>query len=111
MAIGYYEIKKGAKISFNLKAANHEIILTSQTYESKAAADNGISSVRTNGGSESNFERKTSSSGQPYFVLKAANGQVIGTSEMYSSEAARDNGIKSVQSNCSSLVVKDLTQI
>ena len=29
----------------------------------------------------------------PYFVLKAANGEPIGTSEVYSSEAAAKNGI------------------
>ena len=109
MATGYYELKKGAKYSFNLKAANHQVILTSQTYESKAAAENGIESVRKNGGSDANFERKTATSAQPYFVLKAANGQIIGTSEMYESEAARDNGIKSVQTNSPSTEVKDLT--
>lgn len=109
MAMGYYELKKGAKYSFNLKAANHEVILTSQTYESKASAENGIESVRKHGGDDGNFERKTSSAGQPYFTLKASNGQVIGTSEMYSSEAARDNGIASVKTNSPSTEVKDLT--
>ena len=109
MVTGYYELKKGAKYSFNLKAANHQVILTSQSYESKAAAENGIESVRKNGGSDANFERKTANSGQSYFVLKASNGQIIGTSEMYESEAARDNGIKSVQTNSPSTEVKDLT--
>ena len=32
-----------------------------------------------------------------HFVLKAANNQVIGTSEMYSSAAALENGIASVK--------------
>ncbi|MDN3718907.1 YegP family protein [Roseibium salinum] len=31
------------------------------------------------------------------FNLKASNGQVIGTSETYSSAASRDNGIESVK--------------
>lgn len=108
MANGYYELKKGAKHSFNLKAANHQVVLTSQTYESKGAAEKGIESVQKHGGDDANFERKTSTSKQPYFVLKASNGQIIGTSEMYESEAARDNGIKSVQANSSSTEVKDL---
>ena len=46
MATGYYELKKGAKYSFNLKAANHQTILASQSYESKGAAESGIESVR-----------------------------------------------------------------
>ena len=34
-----------------------------------------------------------------YFNLKATNGQVIGSSEMYSSESARENGIESIKKN------------
>lgn len=33
------------------------------------------------------------------FNLKAGNGQIIGTSELYESEAARENGIESVKKN------------
>jgi hypothetical protein len=45
-----FEIKKdvAGKLRFNLKAANGEIIATSEAYESKASALNGIESVRTN---------------------------------------------------------------
>ena len=110
MATGYYVLRKITKHSFVLKAANHEIILTSQSYESKAAAENGIASVQENGSQEARFERKSSSAGDPYFVLKAGNGQIIGTSEMYSSEQARDNGIESVKKNSTSSVIKDETE-
>ncbi len=98
---GYYELKKttSGKPMFNLKAANHEVILTSETYESREAALNGIDSVRKNGPHESSYEKKVSVKNEPYFVLKAANGQVIGKSEMYTSEAGRDNGIASVMRN------------
>lgn len=41
----------------------------------------------------------TSKDGKPYFVLKAAKGEAIGTSETYSSEAARDGGIASCKAN------------
>lgn len=108
---GYYQLKltSSGKPMFNLKAGNHEVILTSEVYESKAAAQNGIESVRKNGPSEASFEKKESARGEPYFVLKAANGQVIGKSEMYSSESARDNGISSVMTNCVSEKVVDET--
>ena len=33
------------------------------------------------------------------FNLKAGNGQIIGTSELYESVAARENGIESVKKN------------
>ena len=99
---GYYELKKTAsgKPMFNLKAGNHEVILTSEVYESKESALKGIASVRNNGVNPTAFEKKVSVKGEPYFVLKATNGQMIGKSEMYSSEAARDNGIASVMRNC-----------
>jgi uncharacterized protein YegP (UPF0339 family) len=101
---GYYELKKNAseKYAFNLKAGNHEIILTSQVYATKQAAENGITSVRENGVAASAFDKKVSAGGQPFFTLRASNGQIIGTSEMYSSEAARDNGIAAVMKNCAS---------
>ncbi len=99
MAVGYYKLKSAEKFRFTLHAANHEIILSSQSYESLAAAEAGIASVQKNGPLAGSFEKKTSSANQPYFVLKAGNGQIIGTSEMYSSEAGRDNGIASVRAN------------
>lgn len=50
-----------------------------------------------------------SSNGKPYFNLKAANQQVIGTSHMYASEQARDAGIAAVKANGASTTVKDNT--
>ncbi|MCB1591473.1 MAG: YegP family protein [Alphaproteobacteria bacterium] len=109
---GYYEIKKAkdGQFHFNLKAGNHEIILSSELYKTKAACENGISSVQKNSADEARFERRNASNGKPYFILKAANGQEIGRSEMYESEAARDNGIASVQKNGPSTDVKDKSE-
>jgi uncharacterized protein len=84
---------------FNLKANNGQVILTSEGYKAKAGCENGIESVRKNSASESNFDKLESKNGKFYFNLKASNGQIIGTSEMYEAEAGRDNGIASVQSN------------
>lgn len=97
---GYYHLKKnGPQYSFNLHAGNHEVILTSETYNSKQGAQNGISSCQVNSQSDARYEKRTSVANQPYFVLKAANGEVIGKSQMYSSAAARDNGIASCKAN------------
>jgi uncharacterized protein YegP (UPF0339 family) len=104
-----YDLKKSTsgEYMFNLKAANHQVILTSQLYETKASAENGIASVQKHGGDDKNFELKTSASKQPYFVLKASNGQTIGKSEMYNTEAAAKNGIESVKKNSSSTKIKE----
>lgn len=109
--MGYYKLNtnKAGEIYFNLHAGNHEVILTSEAYSSRAAAENGIASVRTNSPLEERYDRKTSTNGQPYFALKAANGQNIGRSELYNSEPARDNGIESVKKNGPSTEVKDET--
>jgi uncharacterized protein YegP (UPF0339 family) len=98
---GKFELNTSAneKFYFNLKATNGQIILTSEMYESKSAAENGIASVQQNAGDDTRFERKTSAKGEPYFVLKAGNGEQIGRSETYSSEAAMENGIESVKTN------------
>ena len=45
------------------------------------------------------FERFMGKDGQFYFRLKAGNGQVIATSEAYTSPAMRDKGIRSVRLN------------
>ena len=84
---------------FNLKADNGQTILTSETYTSKSACLNGVESVKTNAGQDNNYDRKTSANNKHYFNLKARNGQIIGTSEMYETSQGRDNGIESVKSN------------
>ncbi len=94
-----YEIKTSSdsQFYFNLIAANNEVVLTSERYTAKHNAHTGIESVRVNGSLDARFERRSSQREEPYFVLRAANHQVIGTSEMYSSPQARDNGIEAVK--------------
>ncbi|PLR36172.1 YegP family protein [Chimaeribacter arupi] len=111
MTDGHYEIKKAknGRYHFELKAGNGEIILNSEMYASKASAENGISSVQTNAQDEAQYEVKHSNNNQPYFVLKAKNYQVIGISELYSSESAARNGIKSATRHGTSTDIRDLT--
>jgi len=84
---------------FNLHAANGQIILSSQGYSSKANCLNGVESVKKNAQILSQFEKNKSVNEKFYFNLKATNGQIIGTSQMYASQAGCDNGIASVQEN------------
>lgn len=100
---------KAGEFRFRLKAGNGEIILVSEGYKQKASANNGIESVKKNAPDDARYERKETSTGKPMFNLRAANGQVIGTSEYYSSEAARDNGIESVKRNAPEAEVDDQT--
>ena len=97
------------KFSFNLMAGNGRNILSSESYTSRDSALNGIESVRVNARSGRNFERRTAKNGQPYFVLKADNLEVIGRSETYSSSNSMRKGIASVKANARSALLKDLT--
>jgi Uncharacterized conserved protein len=45
------------------------------------------------------YEIKEAKNGKFHFNLKASNGQVIGTSQLYASEASCKNGIESVMKN------------
>lgn len=109
MTMGKFEIKtdKGGKFRFNLKATNGQVILSSEAYNTKAACENGIESVKKNSQNDGMFDRKEAKDGSPYFNLKATNGQVIGSSEMYSSSSAMENGVNSVKNNASSASTED----
>lgn len=91
--------KEGSNYHFTLKAKNGQVILSSEVYSSKAAAENGISSVKKNAPEDARYERKTAKNGKFFFNLKAGNGQVIGSSQMYTSESGMENGINSVKEN------------
>lgn len=108
---GKFELKqaKNGQFMFNLKAGNGQIILTSELYKAKPSAENGIESVRKNSTREGAFEVKENSKGEPYFILKATNGQEVGRSEYYSSKSAMENGIESVKKNASEAKVEDVT--
>ena len=101
--------RKNDEFQFNLKAGNGQVILSSEGYVTKANCENGIDSVRKNSPDDSKYERKISGNGKFYFNLKATNGQIIGTSEMYESESGRDNGIASVKENAPGATIDDQT--
>ena len=99
--------RKNGEFQFNLKAGNGQTILGSEGYKTKAACENGIESVKKNSQDDNHYHRLDAKSGQPYFNLKAGNGQIIGNSEMYESVASRENGIESVKKNAPDATVED----
>lgn len=109
--MGKFEIKKrkNGEFQFNLKASNGQVILSSEGYTTKANCTNGIESVKKNSQVDARFDKLEAKNGKFYFNLKATNGQIIGTSEMYETAASRDNGIESVKKNAPEAEVVDLT--
>lgn len=94
---------------FNLKARNGEIILTSEGYVQKASCIKGIASVKINSQEDSRYERRVAKNEKDYFVLKARNGEIIGKSQLYSSNTSMENGIASVKANAPDAEVIDET--
>ncbi|HRB69292.1 MAG TPA: YegP family protein [Chitinophagales bacterium] len=101
--------KKDGQFYFNLLAGNGQSILKSEAYTTKQACENGIASVKSNAGNDARFEKKESKNGKPFFNLKAGNGQIIGSSELYETTASRDNGIESVKNNAPDASVEEAT--
>ncbi len=108
---GTFELKTSSngKFFFNLLAGNGQIVLTSEMYEAKASALNGVESVKKNAPDAGRFDKLEGGGGKFYFTLKAANHQVIGKSQMYASAATRDAGVESVSANAPGAPTRDLT--
>ncbi len=99
--------RKNGEFQFNLQAGNGQNILSSEGYTTKAACLNGVESVRKNAGDDNRYERLKAKNDQDYFNLKSSNGQVIGSSQMYSTAAAMENGIASVKENAMTAEMSD----
>ena len=82
---------------FNMFAKNGEIVVSSEQYTTEAAAYNGAFAVQTEGQLAAAYTVKANASGTGYyFNVKAQNGQIIGTSQQYTTKASAENAVKSV---------------
>ena len=121
--MGEYVIKRTSNdgFVFNIVANNKEIVGTSQTYKSKAAAKIGIESVRKNAEVEiedqtlKDYEEKKNPKWEIYldkadeyrFRLKAPNGEIILASQGYTAKSSAKNGIDSIRRNADSEIVDE----
>ncbi len=107
---GTFEVKEsGTQYMFNLKAGNGQVILTSERYSTRQNAVLGIASVKKNSREDARFDRRQAGNEGAYFVLKAANGEIIGTSQQYSSASAMENGVESVKAHAPGAAITNLT--
>lgn len=111
MGFPKFQINKGKddQFYFHLYSANARNILDSEAYTTKASCEKGIESVKKNSQIDDRYQRKTASNGEYYFVLVAGNNEVIGKSEMYTTEQAREGGIESVKTNAPAAEIEDLS--
>jgi uncharacterized protein YegP (UPF0339 family) len=97
---------------FDLKAGNGEVIATSEVYTTIAACRKGVESVAKIAADANfadltleqealhpKFELYQDKGGQFRFRLKARNGEIVASSEAYTTKPACENGIASVRKN------------
>lgn len=108
---GNFVLKAGTngETYFRLQAGNGQVILKSEMYKTRASALACVASVTKNASEDARYERKDAAGGQSMFNLKATHGQVIGSSELYKSEASREAGIESVKNHPPTATTDDQT--
>lgn len=91
--------KSDAKEPFSFVFINEEgkTIIKSENYAQKASAKNGIESIKKNCQEDSRYELKESSNGKAFFNIKSTNGQIVGTSALFDSEAIRSSVISELK--------------
>ena len=101
------EVLVGAtgKFRFNVHAKNGQIILSSEHYTTEAAAYNGAFAVQSEGQDPAAYTLKQNSAGGFYFTVKAQNGQIVGTSQQYTTKSSAQSAMTSLQSLLKTLVV------
>jgi uncharacterized protein YegP (UPF0339 family) len=82
---------------FHLVAGNGELVLQSEGYKQADGATAGIAAVKNNGSHADMYEVRQAEDGTSYFVLKAANGQIVATSEMYANTSNAERGASDVR--------------
>ncbi len=122
--MGKFVIRKtNAGFKFDLKAANGEVIATSESYQAMAACRGGVESVRKNAPvapvedltqadqppvKHPKFQVYEDKAGEFRFRLKAANGQIVAVSEGYKAMASCMKGIESVKKNAADAPVEEV---
>lgn len=89
---GKFEVykDKAGEFRFRLRSRDGSVLLKSEGYKDRSSVRNGIASVKRNAVVPARFELKQARNGKPYFVLKAGNHQIIGSSAQQASVRAAD---------------------
>jgi len=107
----YFELKAaGREFVWTLKSADHDVILTSEPYQTHESALNAIASAKKGAVDDKRYDRRASKDGKFYFVLLAPNGRGVGKSEPYKTRAALESGIQSMKKNAPQALFKDLSE-
>ena len=93
------------KFHFNFFAKNGEKLLSSESYDSDAAAFNGAFAVQAEGANDAAYTVKQNAAGGYYFTVQALNGEVIGVSQQYTTRQSATDGIASLKALLPTLTI------
>lgn len=92
------ELAVGATGQFhwNVHAKNGQVVVTSEHYTTEAAALNGAYLVQERGRDLASYQIKQNAAGGFYFTIDAANGEIIGVSQAYTTRASAQTAVHGV---------------
>ncbi|MBU0923763.1 YegP family protein [bacterium] len=93
--------------SFIFVNAEGKTIIKSENYAQKASAKNGIESVKKNCQEDSRYELKESANGKQFFNIKSTNGQIVGTSALFSDVIERSAAIAELKANSEDAIIEE----
>ncbi|MEC3964548.1 YegP family protein [Flagellimonas halotolerans] len=93
---------------FRLVSYSDKTLIVSEGYTTKQACLNGVESIKKNSQIPGKFEVAQARNGKYFFRLIAGNGQIIGTSEFFSSKSALEKTLDLVRINANTAEVLDL---
>lgn len=82
---------------FELKTRDGHTLLRSIEFPTREAAEKVLEKLPVLMEEHVTIERKTNHQGKFLFQLKDVNGSILGSSQLYSSEAGMENGIKNLK--------------
>ncbi len=106
-----FELKqsdKNQEFYFTLRNGEGKAVITSEGYKQRSSAKNGIESVKKNGAAGNIDLKVGEASGKPFFNVKATNGQVVGKSRVFATEAERDAAVEELKSDVSEATVEEI---
>lgn len=91
-------VKEGSNaFCFYLKTSDGNTLLKSITFDNREELDDTVGQLYSLVNDHSVFERKTNHQGKFLFQLRNIHGKILGSSQLYHSEAGMENGIKNLR--------------
>lgn len=107
MTINLRKSEAKEPFSFIFVNAEGKTVVKSENYAQKASAKNGIESVKKNCQDDARYELKESSNGKSFFNIKSTNGQIVGTSALFTNDEERAAAIAELKANSADAEVSE----